>query len=81
MSGIQPWSRKGSTIMALDRPWTAIVFDLSTLQSHILHGVYRTRKEAINTFAVRITGNEQLIAVLFGHHDEIILTERNKTNA
>lgn len=70
---IQPWSTRGSNVTAITRPWTGIVRQTDGVRVLVYCEAAR-RDEAAELLSKQATvfGGE-LLALMFGHHDDIIL--------
>lgn len=70
---VQPWSRQGSNITAIIRPWTGIVLQDDGVRILVFCEA-STRSEANELLAKQASVfRGTLVASIFGHHDKTIL--------
>lgn len=73
MLSIPPWSTRGSNVTAITRPWTGIVRQSDGVNILVYCKAAR-REEAAELLAKQATAfGGELLALMFGHHDDLIL--------
>jgi hypothetical protein len=71
---IQPWSREGSNVTAVPRPWTGVIVKADNANIRALvHCDAATRNEANRKLAAVAAPGFALVASFFGDHAEAIL--------